>query len=78
MYVRNSPDRMCASQVCPLHRFGSEYDAPELGVADVVVALAVVAANVRENHASQIHAWEAGSQMETMAYNSPRPGTECD
>ena len=69
---------MCASQVCPLHHFGSEYEAPEFGVADVVVALAVVAANVRENHASQIRAREAGSRMETVAYNSPRPGTDCD
>ena len=68
---------MCAGQVHPSRSFGSEYEAPELGVAGVVVAaLAVVAASVRENHTSQIRAREAGSWMETMAYDSPRPGTE--
>lgn len=68
---------MCAGQVHPLQSFCSEYEAPELGVAGVVVAtLAVVAVNVRENHASQIHTREAGSWMETMAYDSPHPWTE--
>lgn len=56
---------MCAGQVCPSLHFGSEYEAPELGVADVVVVFAVVAANVWENHVSQIHAREAGLQMGT-------------
>ena len=74
MNVRNSPDRMCAGQVRSLCRFGSKYEAPELGVTDVVAALAVVAANVRENHVSRICARGAGSRMETMAYNSLCPG----
>ena len=70
---------MCAGQVRPSLRFGSEYEVPELGVADVaVVALAVVAVNVQGNHASRIRVREAGLQMETVVYNSPRPGTECD
>ena len=43
---------MCAGQVRSSCRFSSEYEAPELGVTDVVAALAVVAANVWENHAS--------------------------
>ena len=69
---------MCTGQVCPSLHFSSEYEAPELGVTNVVVALVVVAANVWESHKSQICAWEAGLQMETMAYNSIHPGAEYD
>lgn len=79
MNVRNLLDRMCAGQVRPSLCFSSEYEVPELGVADVVVVvLAVVAVNVQGNHASRICVQEAGLQMETVAYNSPHPGTECD
>ena len=68
---------MCAGQVRPWRRSGSEYAEPGLDVV-VAVVVAAAAANVQVNLASQSCAQEASSRMETVACNFPRPGTECD
>ncbi|KAN0129087.1 hypothetical protein V8E53_013083 [Lactarius tabidus] len=62
-------------QVRPSRRFGSEYEALGLGVAEVFVVALVIAANVRANRAHRSRFQEASSRTEAVAYYSPCPGT---
>jgi hypothetical protein len=68
---------MCASQVRPSHRFGSEYAGLGHGVIDRVVGpLAAAAANVQVNRAARSRVPVASLPMEIVVYNFPSP--DCD